>query len=425
MNPYRGMLLGVVMAVVCLWGLMAAAEVKNIVVIGWDGAQRDHVKEMIARDEVPNLMALAKEGKLVDIDITNGATDTKAGWSQILTGYKAETTGVYHNGRFQPIPEGYSIFERLEKHFGAEQIDTVAIIGKKGHVDAEGPQRVPFEEWEKNEAQQQAIDRAKPGRGDMQGGEVVEENGVKLVIVPGKPWYNAKKSMDLFENGLTENDRVGARALEELDTRKDHRFFFFVHFAQPDHVGHKHGENAQEYTDGIKSDDEWTGKIVAKLKELGLYDKTLVYVTADHGFDEGKNGHRYAPWVFLGTNDPNVTRDGDRMDIAPTILKRFGLDLKTLEPALDGVPLDEPAERKVAPAECPDHMKKPIAPRPGPEARKKREPGQRPAAAQRKAAPAKRPGDAQKKAVPAKHPAKDKKRAADAPAPAPEPAAAP
>jgi arylsulfatase A-like enzyme len=86
------------------------------------------------------------------------------------------------------------------------------------------------------------------------------------------------------------------------------------------------------------------------LKNWGLYEKTLVYVVADHGFNEGTSGHPYAPYVFLATNDPDVKRNGDRADIAPTILKRFGMDVHTIQPALDGIPLDEPAtERKVPP----------------------------------------------------------------------------
>ena len=55
---------------------------RNIVLIGWDGCQRNHLKGMIASNEAPNLMALAKDGKFVDIDITTGATDTKAGDSR-------------------------------------------------------------------------------------------------------------------------------------------------------------------------------------------------------------------------------------------------------------------------------------------------------------------------------------------------------
>ena len=76
-----------------------------------------------------------------------------------------------------------------------------------------------------------------------------------------------------------------------------------------------------------------------RLKALQLYDKTLIYVTADHGFDEGRKGHADAPYVFLATNDPKVMRRGERADIAPTILERFGLDLSKIEPPLDGHPL--------------------------------------------------------------------------------------
>jgi arylsulfatase A-like enzyme len=341
-----------------IFGSAPTTPPRNIVLIGWDGCQRDHLKEMIARNEVPNLRGLAKQGRLVDIDITTGATDTKAGWAQILTGYAPEKTGVFSNGRYQPIPQGYSVFERLESHFGPANIDTVALIGKKGHVDNDGPRRIPYERWLAQQKKQRRIDKAKPGRGNLEGGQIIEEGGRKYVEVPGKPWFNASKTMDLFENGLKTNERVGQRTLEELEKRKDHRFFFFVHFADPDHPGHKHGENSQEYTDGIREDDAWTGRIITKLKELGLYDQTLIYVTADHGFNEGEMGHRYAPYVFLGTNDRQVSRDGDRMDLAPTILARYGLDLAKIEPALDGIPLSLPAPRNLAPAEPPPALVK-------------------------------------------------------------------
>ena len=55
---------------------------KNIILIGWDGAQRNHLYECLGRMALPNLRKLAAEGSLVDIDILR-VTDTKAGWSQI------------------------------------------------------------------------------------------------------------------------------------------------------------------------------------------------------------------------------------------------------------------------------------------------------------------------------------------------------
>ena len=42
---------------------------RNIILFGWDGAQRDHVKECLSRNELPNLQKLIDEGTFVEIDI--------------------------------------------------------------------------------------------------------------------------------------------------------------------------------------------------------------------------------------------------------------------------------------------------------------------------------------------------------------------
>ena len=108
---------------------------RNIILIGWDGAQRNHVKECLNRGELPNLERLSSEGAIVAIDILR-ITDTKAGWTQILTGYEPEITGVFSNRYFQPIPRGYTVFERLEEFFGPDNFITAAVIGKKGNLGA-------------------------------------------------------------------------------------------------------------------------------------------------------------------------------------------------------------------------------------------------------------------------------------------------
>ena len=106
---------------------------QNVILIGWDGSHRDHVTALLKEDKLPNLKKLIAEGALVNIDVTSGATDTKAGWTQILTGYKPEVTGVYNNGRYRDTPAGLSVFERLKAQFGADKFAAVAVIGKKGH----------------------------------------------------------------------------------------------------------------------------------------------------------------------------------------------------------------------------------------------------------------------------------------------------
>jgi hypothetical protein len=96
------------------------------------------------------------------------------------------------------------------------------------------------------------------------------------------------------------------------------------------------------------SNDLWTGKIMDKVRELGLADTTQFYVTADHGFNEDAKGHGFAPYVFLATNNKAVSRDGRRQDIAPTILEAFGLDLAAIQPRLDGISLTKPDNRSPA-----------------------------------------------------------------------------
>ena len=336
-----------VFVVLFLIGLVAAAAAgsdrgerpRNVILIGWDGAQRNHVKEALGRGELPNLKKLTDEGNLVAIDVLR-VTDTKAGWSQILTGYEPEVTGVYSNGRYQPIPKGLTIFERLEAFFGADKIATVAVIGKTEHVGADPPKKDPLKQAKNPPAKTKRV--VKGDNKLTKDGKIVEENGVKYLVVPGKPYYITKDNMDLFVNGLGENDNVGAKALECLEKYSGGPFFFFIHFADVDHLGHKSGENSKEYNDALISCDAWLGKIVKFLKDKGLYDQTLIYVTADHGFDEGMTSHSDAPYVFLGTNDPKVARRGTRADITPTILDRFGVDLAKLTPSLGGHSLLRP-----------------------------------------------------------------------------------
>jgi hypothetical protein len=332
-------------------------EVRSVIVIGWDGTDRSHAKELLESGELPNLAALIKEGKLLDIDVVTGATDTKAGWTQLLTGYVPEKTGVYNNGRYEPIPEGYTVFERLKKYFGPDNIDTMAVIAKKFHVDNDAPYRATFAEWTKSiskrlEETKKIYPKAKtdPELAVYQeGGRILKREGQQVVEIPGKPWYRTAKHLDVWVNGLEENEKVAERAVAELEKRKDHRVFLFVHFAQPDHYGHRFGENSKEYDDGIKLDDRYSGEIINKLKTLGLYEKTMVYIVSDHGFDKGKKTHIYSPFIFAATNDPTVVRsEGTREDLAPTILKKFGMDLSKVEPKLDGYPFDMQAPSRKA-----------------------------------------------------------------------------
>ncbi len=362
------------MSFVCLVAALAAfvsplcaagGQPRNVILFGWDGAQREHVDQCLARKELPNLQELIDRGRYVKIDV-EGTTDTKAGWSQILTGYYPEVTGVYSNGRYQPVPQGLSIFERLEKQFGTDDFVTVAVIGKKAHCgEINPPQKIRLDEEEaqqqkqaakKNKKKQAQKDAVQPGAGKKPKGRIVEENGVQYRVIPGSPYYGMHKALEVWEFGLMKDAKVGTRAIELLEKYKDKPFFFFVHFAEVDHAGHQKGENSEEYNDALISNDLWTGKIMDRVRELGLADKTQFCVTADHGFNEDGKGHSFAPYVFLATNNRAVSRDGRRQDVAPTILEAFGVDLTACQPRLDGISLTKPDNRpaaKLGPAKAP------------------------------------------------------------------------
>ena len=297
--------------------LVTSGNYTNVILLGWDGVQRNHLYELINAGLMPNLSAFVQTGKLVNITVSDHYTDTKAGWTQILTGYKWWKTGVFSNHIwFHSIPKGYTIPERLENIFGSNQIATAFITGKLNQMEIDD------------------------GTGTAAVGNTFATYSNEAL------YANLPSQLDVVSVGDLAEDRyanvTGPLMLQFLQSNVNNRFFAFFHFSDPDHLGHLFGENSPEYSAGIETCDSWLGQILNSLNTLGLSQKTLIYITADHGFDEGGFNHMNAPYVFLATNDNNVTRNGDEVDIAPTVY--YGLDLwnQSFNPALDGYPLQLP-----------------------------------------------------------------------------------
>lgn len=345
------------LVIVCLQGAVAFDKAtppaqRSAILFSWDGVQRDHLNECLKANQLPNLAQLIKEGHIVNIDIVGHQTDTKAGHTQMLTGYEPATTGVFSNGKYKPIPLGYTIFEDLQTQFGKDKIATVMLTGKSHHIGS----CAPGEGGTVAKAKKAKKAGKKAGAGRRKQSTVAEDeetaqlpaNKRKTAAAKqvantnkeGEPWYLVKNSFTVWDGDKGRAaDEVGAKAIGYVDQFAPQRFFAFFHFSDPDHAGHAHGENSKEYNDAVIKCDEWLGKIVAELKAKKLYDKTIIFVNADHGFDEGKTSHKDAPYVTLATNDTSVTKSGDQRDIVPTILKEMGADLAKVSPKLPGKPL--------------------------------------------------------------------------------------
>jgi predicted AlkP superfamily pyrophosphatase or phosphodiesterase len=276
-------------------------EDRNAILISWDGALREHVRNDLARGKLPNLARLAKLGALVDIDVTGHQTDTKAGHAQMLTGYNPALTGVYSNGNFDPIPSGYSIFERLHQAFGKQGITTIMLTGKDHNLGSRGPG----------------------------------------LLSHGEPYFLVRPGITVWDGDqMRPASVVGEKAVNYIrGYASKGRFFLFIHFADIDLGGHRSGEGSEAYDSALVECDRWLGEIMAELETQGIDGRTLVYVSADHGFDVGTDHHNNAPHIFLATSDPSVAQAGQQRDIAPTILRAMGVDLGKVSPALPGKPL--------------------------------------------------------------------------------------
>lgn len=274
---------------------------KHVILIGWDGVGRSALKELMSQGKLPNVETLGSEGKLVAIDIMR-MTRTKPGFTQILTGYMPEVTGVYTNTIYRPIPKGLSIFERIKSFYGPDQYKTVAVMGKKGSL--------------------------------------------KKLDKEGGLFYHIQEGIDHLVYGLHGNNEVGIQAEFYFQRLSDNPFFMFLLFPDSDYAGHRANEGSDMYQNAVISCDMWLGRLIAKLKELGMYRNTLIYVTADHGFMPGMKRHDDAPYIFLATNDKNIQRRGFREDIMPTILTRMGVPIDKISPPLDGSPLNKPEKEK-------------------------------------------------------------------------------
>ncbi len=134
------------------------------------------------------------------------------------------------------------------------------------------------------------------------------------------------------EVGTHDNDTLATtEAIDYIKAKKPD--FLFIHFDQPDGVGHNIGHNTPEYYDQVKKNDALLGQILQAIKDAGMWDNSIIILTADHGgIKKGHGGktmeEMQIPWIMRG---PGVRKNNQlkssimTYDTAATIAWIFGL----------------------------------------------------------------------------------------------------
>ena len=159
-------------------------------------------------------------------------------------------------------------------------------------------------------------------------------------------WDDSFESTGAVE-AIGDLQRDGALATEALarfvEAQRGRRFFAFLHLYEP-HTPYTpppgHRGHADPYDGEVAYADELVGRLVARLRAAGVYDKAIVAVTSDHGeglMDHGEQEHgfflyREALQVPLVLRLPGGRRGGTRVtgvaghvDLAATLLDLAGL----------------------------------------------------------------------------------------------------
>jgi len=293
------LILGVVLVTVIgsIWFyygyIFSVGQIDRVLLISIDTCRSDYLSCYgYPRKTTPHIDALAEEGVLFENVITP-VPITLPAHASMLTG----TTPLYHG-----------IHDNLGYRLGNSQTTLAEILRKRGYKTGAIISSFVL---------------------DSQSG-----------LDQGFNTYN-----DHFENEIKSSnfvERLGEEAshfaLEWLEKHKDDRFFLFLHYYDP----HYRYEPPEPYATRFKNNlyageiaytDYCIGQVIKSLKELELYDSTLIVITGDHGEMLGEHGeaeHGYfiyqsaikVPLIFKlpGTREHiRIKRLVSLIDIFPTI----------------------------------------------------------------------------------------------------------
>jgi len=273
--------------------------VKNVILISIDTCRADYLSCYgYGRKTTPNIDAVAEQGMLFK-NVVSPVPLTLPAHSSMLTG---------------TIPPYHQVHDNLNYKFGQFNVTIAEILREHGYVT-----------------------------GAVVGSFILDS---QFGLDQGFDEYN-----DHFVEALSLGEYIERRgaeasqfACEWLSKHRKEKFFLFLHYYDP-HTPYEPPEPfATDYADSLYAGEvsyvDWcVGRVITKLKSLGLYDSTLLIITSDHGELLGEHGeleHGYLLYegaikVPLIIRPPRIKKTRminevvGLVDIVPTILGYIGI----------------------------------------------------------------------------------------------------
>lgn len=319
---------------------------KNIIFYFSDQQRWDTVNEQVT----PNLMALASEGVKFDSNFTCQPVCGPAR-ACLQTGRFATQLGCYWNGI--PLPKD----SKTLAHYFNEAGYQTAYIGK-WHLASDRLPKIGLH------CESTPIPKEKQGEYQyFRGADVLEFTS------HGYDGYIFDENGNKIDFKGYRADCINDFALEYLDNMdKEKPFFMFVSQLEPHHQNDHHcyegyketiddykdypipddlsflkGDYEKSYPDymsAINRLDYNVGRLVEKLKELGIYDDTIIIYTSDHGSHFKTRNPEYKRSCHdSATHTPLIIKGGgfeggrveknltSLIDLPPTLLSMAGIPI--------------------------------------------------------------------------------------------------
>ncbi len=201
--------------------------------------------------------------------------------------------------------------------------------------------------------------------------EVLRENGFATGAVIGSfvldSQFGLDQGFDTYDDNLGKENRTVSHFFNErkgqevtlvanrwLEKHRKDKFFLFIHYFDPHYPYELHKRSLftsipflalprDKYDGEIAYTDSCIGRVINKLKDLNLYDSTLLIITADHGESLGQHSessHGYfiyhstlhVPLIVKAPGGPEgkIVNDlAGLIDIVPTVCSLLGIPVPT------------------------------------------------------------------------------------------------